>query len=72
MSNTERFDDDNYEFNTNSKNGVYLIHGFTNTTYEIKKLAQYLSEKDIVQLLIISLATVQLLKSVIEPNIGIG
>jgi len=45
MSNTERFDSNNYEFNTSSKNGIYLIHGFTNTTYEIKKLAQYLSEK---------------------------
>ena len=43
MDRTDRFDENNYEFNTDSKNGVYLIHGFTNTTYEIKDLAQYLA-----------------------------
>ena len=45
MDRTSKFDENNYEFNTNSKNGVYLIHGFTNTTYEIKNLAEYLSTK---------------------------
>ena len=44
MDRTERFDENNYEFNLNSKNGIYLIHGFTNTTYETKKLAEYLSK----------------------------
>ena len=43
MDRTSRFDENNYEFNTDSKNGVYLIHGFTNTTYETKDLAQYLA-----------------------------
>ena len=45
MDRTKRFDEKNYEFNTQSKNGVYLIHGFTNTTYETKNLAQYLADK---------------------------
>ena len=45
MDRTERFDEKNYEFNSDSKNGIYLIHGFTNTTHEIKGLAKYLSEK---------------------------
>ena len=45
MARTNRFDENNYEFNLDSKNGIYLIHGFTNTTYETKKLAQYLSKQ---------------------------
>ena len=40
--NTTRFDSNNYEFNKTSPLGVYLIHGFTNTTYEIKELAEFL------------------------------
>ena len=44
MDRTNHFDENNYEFNTKSKNGVYLIHGFTNTTYETKKLAKYLAD----------------------------
>ena len=39
------FDPNNYAFNKESRNGVYIIHGFTNTTYEIKELALYLSKK---------------------------
>jgi len=46
MDRTKLFDENNYEFNPDSKNGVYLIHGFTNTTYETKYLAKYLSEKN--------------------------
>ena len=45
MDRTEQFDENNYEFNTESKNGIYLIHGFTNTTYEVKMLAEYLSKQ---------------------------
>ena len=45
MDRTSRFDEKNYVFNQESQNGIYLIHGFTNTTYEVKKIAQYLSEK---------------------------
>jgi|TARA_B100001964_G_C14171520_1_gene571695 carboxylesterase len=37
-----RFDSNDYEFNKTSPLGVYLIHGFTNTTYEIKELAEFL------------------------------
>ena len=44
MSDNPRFDTENYEFNSDSKTGVYLIHGFTNTTYEVKKLSNYLSK----------------------------
>ena len=39
----EFFDTKNYEFNTESKDGIYIIHGFTNTTYETRELAKYLS-----------------------------
>ena len=39
-----RFDTNNYEFNANSKLGVYLIHGFSSTTYEVKQLAEFLSK----------------------------
>ena len=45
MNNITRFDTENYEFNPNSKTGIYIIHGFTNTTYEVKKISQYLSKK---------------------------
>ena len=45
MDSNYKFDSDNYEFNTSSRNGIYLIHGFTNTTYEVKVLAKYLSEQ---------------------------
>ena len=45
MDKRPRFDENNYKFNTESKNGIYLIHGFTNTTYELKMLAEYLSQK---------------------------
>ncbi len=45
MDKKSRLDSNNYEFNTESKKGIYLIHGFTNSTYEVKILAKYLSEK---------------------------
>ena len=38
-----RFDKNNYEFNASSKLGVYIIHGFSSTTYEVKDLAEFLS-----------------------------
>ena len=41
----EFFDTKNYEFNTESKDGVYIIHGFTNTTYETRDLAKYLGKQ---------------------------
>jgi len=41
----EFFDTKNYEFNTKSKDGIYIIHGFTNTTYETRDLAKYLGEQ---------------------------
>tara|TARA_B110000495_G_C23006433_1_gene594603 strand:+ start:182 stop:949 length:768 start_codon:yes stop_codon:yes gene_type:complete len=44
MGNTEFFDINNYEFNKGCKRGVYLIHGFTSSTYEFLDLSKYLSE----------------------------
>ena len=44
MGNTEFFDINNYEFNKGYKRGVYLIHGFTSSTYEFLDLSKYLSE----------------------------
>ncbi len=41
----EFFDTKNYEFNTESKDGIYIIHGFTNTTYETRDLAKYLGKQ---------------------------
>jgi len=43
MSNTDFFDSNNYRFNSKSKLGVFIIHGFTNTTFETKDLAKHLS-----------------------------
>ena len=45
MKISKKFDENNYEFNHKSSDGVYIIHGFTNTTYEVKKLAIYLSQQ---------------------------
>ena len=45
MNITNKFDVNNYQFNKESCDGVYIIHGFTNTTYEVKELAIYLSEQ---------------------------
>jgi len=42
--NTTRFDKNNYEYNKKSQLGVYIIHGFSNTTYEVKALAKFLGE----------------------------
>jgi len=42
--NTRRFDQNNYEFNKESPFGVYIIHGFSNTTYEVKELAEFLGK----------------------------
>jgi len=41
----EFFDTKNYEFNTESKDGIYIIHGFTNTTYETRDLAKYMGKQ---------------------------
>ena len=40
---TIRFDANNYSFNPDSKLGIYLIHGFSSTTYEVKTLAKHLA-----------------------------
>ena len=39
-----RFDKKNYEFNKPSNTGVYIIHGFSSTTYEVKELAKFLGK----------------------------
>lgn len=43
---TQFFDSNNYTFNDNSTLGIYLIHGFSSTTYEVKNLAEFLSTFD--------------------------
>ena len=44
--NTRKFDQNNYEFNKKSPIGIYLIHGFSNTTYEVKQLADFLAKNN--------------------------
>ena len=44
MGKTKFFDSNNYEFNKGCKRGIYLIHGFTSSTYELLDLAKFLSE----------------------------
>ena len=41
----KNFNTNNYLFNPNSKLGIYIIHGFSSTTYEVKKLAEYLGQQ---------------------------
>ena len=36
-----RFDTNNYEYNKSSPIGVYIIHGFSNTTYANKEIAKF-------------------------------
>ena len=45
LEQTKLFDTNNYESNKGSKTGILLIHGFTNTTYELKKLFDYLTDQ---------------------------
>ena len=45
MNTPNKFDVNNYQFNKESRDGIYIIHGFTNTTYEVKELAIYLSKQ---------------------------
>ena len=40
-----RFDTNNYEYNKSSPIGVYIIHGFSNTTYEVKEIAKFLGDQ---------------------------
>ena len=42
--NQNNFDHNNYEFNPSSPLCVYLLHGFSSTTYEVKALAEFLSK----------------------------
>ena len=44
MKSNIRFDPNNYEFNKSSKIGVYILHGFSSTTYEVKQLAEFLAQ----------------------------
>ena len=43
---TKKFDSSNYAYNTQSEIGIYLIHGFSCTTYEFLTLTQYLCKKN--------------------------
>lgn len=42
---SDKFDLDNYFFNPDSRLGIYIIHGFSSTTYEVKKIAQHLAKQ---------------------------
>tara|TARA_Y100000996_G_scaffold412224_1_gene397835 strand:- start:2804 stop:3571 length:768 start_codon:yes stop_codon:yes gene_type:complete len=42
----KKFDQNNYEFNSNSKIGIYMIHGFSSTTYELKEMSKFLADKN--------------------------
>ena len=46
MNKTMPFDTNNYEFNPNSKIGIYLIHGFSSTTYELKHIAKKFADQE--------------------------
>ena len=41
MDRTERFDENNYEFNSESENGIYLINGFTSLLPQHKLKYKY-------------------------------
>ena len=45
LDQTKLFDTQNYETNKGSKTGILLIHGLTNTPYELRKLIDFLPEK---------------------------
>ncbi len=40
MKQLKQLDSNNYELNPNSRIGIYLIHGFSSTTFELKKIAK--------------------------------
>lgn len=46
LDQTKLFDTTSYEYNKGSKTGILLIHGFTNTTYELKKLISFLTSQN--------------------------
>ena len=41
----KRFDTNSYDYNPDNKIGIYLIHGFSSTTYEMNILANHLKNK---------------------------
>ena len=45
MNTTKFFDSNVYQFNPDCQDGIYIIHGFTNTTYETRDLAEYLGNQ---------------------------
>ena len=47
LDQTKFFDANDYEYNKTSKTGIMLIHGFTSTNYELKKLIDFLASKDL-------------------------
>ena len=44
MGKTTRFDSNDYIYNPDSKKGVYIIHGYSSSTYEVKDLAKFLGD----------------------------
>jgi len=47
LDQTKFFDTNDYEYNKSSKVGIMFIHGFTNTTYELTKIIDFLASKDL-------------------------
>ena len=45
MNKATQFDTNNYDFNPNSKIGIYLIHGFSSTTYELTQIAKQFADQ---------------------------
>ena len=46
LDQTKFFDTNDYEYNKSSRIGIMLIHGFTNTTYELTKFIDFLSSQN--------------------------
>ena len=46
LDQTKLFDPNDYEYNKSNKIGIMLIHGFTNTTYELRKLIDLFKSKN--------------------------
>tara|TARA_Y100001970_G_scaffold290495_1_gene424441 strand:+ start:5405 stop:6172 length:768 start_codon:yes stop_codon:yes gene_type:complete len=46
LDQTKFFDTNDYEYNQSAKIGIMLIHGFTNTTYELTKMIDFLASNN--------------------------
>ena len=53
LDQTKFFDTNDYEYNKSSRIGIMLIHGFTNTTYELTKFIDFLSSQNLISKILI-------------------